>query len=177
MNTSFWERLVPRVAFKAMTPLAAIFLSITIPALPIGAQAAAKPAAAPSRSGKPIHYAPDRMSKKAESYYEMLWGLDSLKVSSVESGALIRFRYRVVDAEKARLINDDAQEPSLIAPRAGVRLVVPSLEKVGKLRQVSTPQAGKMYWMAFSNKGGFVKPGDRVDIVIGNFHANGLVVE
>jgi hypothetical protein len=58
-----------------------------------------------------------------------------------------------------------------------VKLVVPAMEKVGKLRQVSAPQTGKMYWMTFSNKGRPVKPGDRVNIVIGNFHANGLVVE
>ena len=34
-----------------------------------------------------------------------------------------------------------------------------------------------MYWMAFSNKGGFVKPGHRVDVVIGQFKAEGLVVQ
>jgi len=55
--------------------------------------------------------------------------------------------------------------------------VVPSLEKVGKLRQSSTPQAGKSYWMAFSNKGRLVKRGDRVNVVIGKFRADGLVVD
>jgi hypothetical protein len=98
-------------------------------------------------------------------------------VKSVEAGALIRFTYRVLDPEKAKPLNDEKNDPFLIDPKAGVKLVVPSLEKVGKLRQVSTPQASKVYWMTFSNKGGFVKTGDRVDIVIGNFHANGLVVE
>jgi len=55
--------------------------------------------------------------------------------------------------------------------------VVPSLEKVGKLRQSSTPQSGRVYWMAFSNKGGYVKSGHRVDVVIGQFRAEGLVVQ
>jgi hypothetical protein len=31
--------------------------------------------------------------------------------------------------------------------------------------------------MAFSNPGRQIKPGDRVDVVIGGFHARGLVVE
>jgi hypothetical protein len=56
--------------------------------------------------------------------------------------------------------------------------VVPSMENVGQLRQA--PQnidAGKSYWMAFSNSGRLIKPGDRVDIAIGNFHAHGLLVE
>jgi hypothetical protein len=45
------------------------------------------------------------------------------------------------------------------------------------LRQSSTPVAGKSYWMAFSNTGRLLKRGDRVDVVIGNFHAKGLIVE
>jgi hypothetical protein len=65
----------------------------------------------------------------------------------------------------------------LIDPQAGVRLVVPSLEKVGQLRQATTPEAGKSYWMAFSNKGRLVKKGDHVSVVIGKFHADGLVVD
>jgi hypothetical protein len=31
--------------------------------------------------------------------------------------------------------------------------------------------------MAFSNKGGYIKPGDHISIVIGTFRASGLVVE
>ena len=106
-----------------------------------------------------------------------MWGVDSLSVKSAESGEMIRFTYRVLDVDKAKALNDKKNEPSLIDPAAGVKLVVPSLEKVGKLRQSSSPEAGKMYWMAFSNKGGFVKPGHRVNVVIGDFHAEGLVVQ
>jgi hypothetical protein len=103
--------------------------------------------------------------------------VDKLRVKSAEANEVIRFTYRVLDPQKARPLNDAKNEPSLVDPRAGVKLVVPSLEKVGKLRQSSTPEPGKTYWMAFSNKGRLVKPGDRVNVVIGNFRANGLVVE
>jgi hypothetical protein len=37
-------------------------------------------------------------------------------------------------------------------------------------------KASKIYWTAFSNKGGFVKPGHSVNVVIGQFRAEGLVV-
>jgi hypothetical protein len=110
-------------------------------------------------------------------YYEGVWGVDSLSVRAVESGEIIRFTYRVLDAAKAKQLNDKKSEPFLIAPRSGVKLVVPQMEKVGQLRQSSTPEAGKTYWMAFSNKGRPVKRGDRVAVVIGNFRADGLVVE
>lgn len=90
---------------------------------------------------------------------------------------MIRFTYRVLDADKAKTLADKRLEPSLIDERAHVKLVVPMMDKVGKLRQTSSPEVGKQYWMLFSNKGGYVKRGDRVNVVIGNFHANGLVVD
>lgn len=127
--------------------------------------------------GSPTRYAPNRLSLRAEHHYDMIWGVDKLSVKSAESNEVIRFTYRVLDPQKAGPLNDKKNEPALIDPKAGVKLVVPSLEKVGKLRQSSTPEAGKVYWMAFSNKGRIVKPGDRVNVVIGNFQANGLVVE
>jgi hypothetical protein len=83
----------------------------------------------------------------------------------------------VLDPDKAKTLNDKKFEPSLIDPQAGVKLVIPSVDQVGQLRQVSTPQAGRSYWMAFSNSGRRVKHGDRVDVVIGQFRAVGLVVE
>jgi len=98
-------------------------------------------------------------------------------VKWTESGEVIRFTYRVLDAGKAKTLNDKKAEPALIDPQARVKLVVPSMEKVGQLRQSSTPQAGKSYWMAFSNKGRLVKRGDRVNVVIGQFRAEGLVVD
>ena len=110
-------------------------------------------------------------------YYESMWGVDSLRVKLAESGELVRFDYRVLDPEKAAALNDKKAEPELYDAEAGVKLVVPQMEKVGQLRQSSTPVAGKSYWMAFSNAGRRVRPGDRVSIEIGSFHAIGLVVE
>ena len=139
-----------------------------------------QPAAPTGKSAGPVlpqRYRQNRVAAKARQYYALTWGVDSLSVRSVESGEMIRFTYRVLDTEKATALNDKKNEPSLIDPAAGVKLVVPSLEKVGKLRQSSTPQAGNLYWMAFSNKGGFVKPGHRVNVVIGTFRAEGLVVQ
>ena len=63
------------------------------------------------------------------------------------------------------------------APFFLTQALAPELEKIGKLRQSSTAIAGKSYWMAFSNKGRLVKRGDRVTVVIGQFRAEGLVVE
>jgi hypothetical protein len=110
-------------------------------------------------------------------FYEGIWGVGEIRVKAAESGQLIRFDYRVLDPVKAAALNDKKAEPALFDPQAGVKLVVPQMEKVGKLRQSSTPKAGMTYWMVFSNPTLAVKRGHRVDVVIGSFRATNLVVE
>jgi hypothetical protein len=127
--------------------------------------------------GKPSSYRPERTAGKAARQYWLLWGVESLSVKLTESGQVARFSYRVLDADKAKALNDKTKEPALIDPTARVKLVVPQLPFVGQMRQSSPPEPGKSYWVAFSNKGGKVKRGDRVAVVIGQFHADGLVVE
>ena len=119
----------------------------------------------------------NRLSRRAEMYYEGVWGVGELRVKVAESGELIRFNYRVLDPAKAQALNDKKLEPELFDAQAGVKLVVPQMEKVGKLRQSSTPKTGMTYWMAFSNPTRAVKRGHRVDVVIGSFRANSLIVE
>jgi hypothetical protein len=119
----------------------------------------------------------NRLSQRAELYYKGVWGISELRVKTAESGQLIRFNYRVLDPGKATALNDKKLSPELYDAQAGVKLVVPQMEKVGALRQSSTPKAGMTYWMAFSNPTLAVKRGHRVDVVIGSFRANNLVVE
>jgi len=125
----------------------------------------------------PSRYHPDRFGGRAGSYYELNWGIDSISVKLVESGELVRFSYRILDPDKARVLNDKEKSASLNDPQAGVSLVVPTMEKIGQLRQSTAPEAGLSYWMTFSNKGRRVARGDRVDVVIGSFKANNLVVD
>lgn len=119
----------------------------------------------------------NRLSQRAEKYYEGVWGVGELRVKVAESGELIRFNYRVLDPAKAAALNDKKMEPELYDAEARVKLTVPQMEKIGKLRQESTPQAGMSYWMAFSNPTLAVRRGHRVDVVIGSFRAANLVVE
>jgi len=130
-----------------------------------------------SVAGAPPRPDPNWLSRRAKMYYQGAWGVDSFRVKWAESGELIRFSWRVVDSDKAAALNDKKAEPTLIDLQAGVRLVVPEVSNVGKMRQASTPQTGKTYWMAFSNTGRLVKRGDRVIVAIGKFQTEGLVVE
>jgi hypothetical protein len=135
------------------------------------------PAASSSAAHKAIPPAPAAAnSQRGAEFYKKRWGIDDVVVRVVSSGILIRFSYRVVDARKAALINDKTKTPYLIEEKTGLALQIPMMENVGQLRQTATPENGREYWMVFSNKGKLIKPGSRVDVVVGRFRLEGLVV-
>ena len=117
------------------------------------------------------------MPDSARQYYELAWGIDQLSVKLAESGQLVRFSYRVTDIGKAKVLHEKASTPYLLDEKVHAVLQVPVMEKVGPLRQAVAPEHGKAYWMVFSNKGNIVKAGHRVSVVIGQFRADGLLVQ
>ena len=172
------RRLHYKMKFARFVKLLAGIFASGLLMLPAGAQSPAPASAGrPAAATAPSRFRQIRFPKRESNYYRLLWGVDSFVVKSTESGELIRFTYRVVDAGKANMLNDKNSEPLLIDPKAGVQLVVPTMDKIGKLRQTAAPEAGKLYWIAFSNKGGHVKRGDRVTVAIGSFHIDGLEVQ
>jgi hypothetical protein len=172
---------------KGLKPLVCIFASgLLLSAVQAqsvqGKQTAAMTAApAPTTASlSPKRSSPYRRigsSGNAREFYALHWGVDSFSAKLVESGQMVRFSYRVIDPVKAKPLSDKKSAPFLLDESAHVKLVVPTMEKVGELRQSATPEAGKQYWMVFSNKGRFVKSGDRVSVVIGGFHADQVVVQ
>jgi hypothetical protein len=133
--------------------------------------------AAPSPTrGQHSPYRPG-LTASARNFYQLTWGVEPIGVKEVSSGLMIRFSYRVVDPEKAKALNDKKATPYLIDEKSRVKLVVPSLEKVGQLRQTGSPEAGKIYWMVFSNKGNIVKRGTPVSVEIGKFRVDRMVVQ
>ena len=169
-----WPLIAALLVGSAAAPAQLIVPAGTAPATTAGAPAAE---AAKKPPGNPVRSFPSRFSGRAGQYYKQVWGVDSLSVKRVESGEIIRFAWRVLDPGRAKVLSDKEVAPSLEDPRAGVSLVVPQVENIGMLRQTQTPEAGKSYWMAFSNRGRQVKQGDRVNVVIGQFRADGLVVD
>jgi len=163
MKKATWTMLVPALLLSCIPVSSALAQSPTTTGI--------------SQPATPTRYQPNRFPRRERAYYQLVWGVDSLVVRLTESGEIVRFTYRVLDPRKAKTLNSKEAEPSLFDPQAGVKLVVPSLEKIGQLRQTATPEAGKSYWMAFSNKGRLVKRGDRVGVEIGAFRIDGLEVQ
>jgi hypothetical protein len=141
------------------------------------------PVSSPAASPAPVSAhltstpASDTRSPRADRMYQLIWGIRDMHVRETASGSIIRFSYRIVDPAKAKVLNDPKLNPVLIDSNSGDKLTVPETENAGKLRQVADPEEGREYWMVFLNNSRFVKPGSKVDIKIGTFRADGLVVE
>lgn len=137
----------------------------------------APPAAPAVKSKAPAFLASRSVDPRAIRQYQLRWGIDNVVVKQVASGALIRFSYRVVDPVKAKELNDEKLKPQLIDQASNAALQIPEAEQYGQLRQTGAPVMGREYWVVFSNRGGYVKPGNRVDFVVGNVRLIGLIVQ
>ena len=168
MPVARWMLLTCALAGVLPSPALA---AVVAPSAAVTAGSSVAPAAATRMGSNSVTNA------RQETLFRRLWGIDEIHVRSTASGALVRFSYRVVDAEKAKILNSKQSTPYLIDEQHGLALQVPVMDQVGQLRQVPTPQNGRDYWMAFSNKGRYVKSGSHVTLIIGSSRFNGLVVE
>lgn len=114
---------------------------------------------------------------REKTYIKRKWGIETLFVRETAAGTMLEFRYKVLDSNKAKALFIRKTKPILTHVRTGLELVVPTPAKTGALRNSDVPLANHTYWMFFSNPGRIVKPGDLVNITIGEFAIEGLVVE
>jgi hypothetical protein len=110
-------------------------------------------------------------------YYKRNWGVEIIGIKPVSSGYMLAFRYRVLDPEKAKVLNDRHSRAYLRDEATGTVLAVPAMENIGELRTGSAPEADRTYFMIFGNPGKLVKTGSRVTVVAGNLHVDGLIVD
>lgn len=105
------------------------------------------------------------------------WGVRVLGVRTTADGYMLDFRYRVVDAEKAAPLLDRRIKAQLVVEKSDARMTVPVSSKVGALRQTTrSVKAERNYFVMFANPARHVQPGDRVQVVIGDFSSGSLVV-
>ena len=111
------------------------------------------------------------------SSLEKDWGVRVESIHLSAAGYMIDFRYHVLDAKKAKPLFDPLTKPYLIDQNSGAVFAVPVPPKVGQLRNVKNVKEGKTYFVFFANPGNYVKAGNRVTVVIGDFRAENLVVQ
>lgn len=107
------------------------------------------------------------------------WGVEVLGINLTSAGYMLDFRFRVLDAEKALPLFDHRIKPYVLTGRSKVKLPVPMAPKVGAFRPTNRGRnikADKTYYMIFGNPDSYVQPGEKVSVVIGDFHAENLTV-
>jgi hypothetical protein len=105
------------------------------------------------------------------------WGIDVVGVRPAASGWMLEFRYRVLDAAKAKVVNAQLSKAYVVDEATNTHLAVPAMENVGELRQTATPQVGREYFILFGNPNRLVRSGGRVTVVVGSLSIEGLTVE
>ena len=105
------------------------------------------------------------------------WGIQIKGIRLSAAGYMLDFRYRVVDPEKAGPLFKRQIKPYLVDQANGAKFIVPTTAKLGPIRNSNKPQSGRTYFMFFANPGRYVKAGNKVTVVIGDFRAEDLVVD
>jgi hypothetical protein len=159
------------------SPLATLLVSGLLLAL-LAPAAWSNGAAAPAGDGKPAVAAiPAARHPREKSYMKRKWGVEIQFVRETAAGYMLEFRYKVLDPDKARALFIRNTKPVMTHVRTGTELIVPTPAKTGALRNSDVPLADHVYWMFFSNLGKIVQRGDEVNIQIGEFAVEGIVVQ
>jgi hypothetical protein len=111
---------------------------------------------------------------------EEKWGVKIEGIRLTAAGHMLDFRYRIIDPDRALPLVDRTIKPYLIDLASNATLTVPTPAKVGPLRQTvryGKPMADRIYFIFFANRGGFIKKGNAITVVIGDFKAENLIVE
>ncbi len=108
------------------------------------------------------------------------WGVEVIGINLTSAGYMLDFRFHVMDAEKALPLFDHRIKPYVLTDRSKIKLPVPMAAKVGAFRPTNRGKnikADKTYYMVFGNPDSYVKPGEKVSVVIGDFRAENLTVQ
>src|SRR6266849_764310 len=114
---------------KRMLLTCALAGALASPALTaaVAPSAAVTAAASVAPAAVPLRYNSVTSNRQA-SQLRRLWGIDNIHVRSTASGALVRFSYRVVDPDKARILNFKEATPYLVDEQHGLALQIPVME-------------------------------------------------
>jgi hypothetical protein len=128
------------------------------------------------QAAKVIEPIPAPHHPREKTYMKRKWGVEILFLRESVAGYMLEFRYKVLDPGKAAPLFVRKTKPVLTHVRTGKRLTVVEPATTGALRNSYTPLADHTYWMFFTNPNKLIKSGDRVNLQIGDFAVEGLVV-
>jgi len=148
--------------------------ALLVPALILlaGCASAPKATTAPAERVVPPPVVAAASDDREEAGIEVVW------VRRTAHGHMLDFRYRVTDPESAKELLKRRTTAYLVHEPSGARLGVPTMPKVGSLRQSTMePEKGRVYFMIFDANGLRVAQGDKVAVVFGKHRFDNLTVQ
>ena len=160
--------------------LGAIILALAVAGCAPLAPPTAMPATATPQSAHEAQVTPASDAQPAAqavtvvpaSVLEERYGIRVTLLAVTAAGGIVDFRFRVVDAEKARRwITYLKLSPDLVVEGAGVTLEGPAEVRVGEI------VANRIYWLLFPNTRGVVTPGTPVSVRIGELQLEPIIAQ
>ncbi len=106
---------------------------------------------------------------------EKNFGIKILSLRPTAAGQMLDLRFQVLDPEKARPVLDKNKKAYLLDGKTGKTMPVP-VTKAGSMRQTTLkPEAGRIYFILFTNPNRMVKEGGSVSLIVGDFRKDGIV--
>ena len=104
---------------------------------------------------------------------EERYGIRPTLIGVTAAGGLVDFRFKVLDAEKARILTKDhSLMPVLTVQNTGTRLALPG----GGMHSM-TFYNDKVYYILFGNPKGEVKPGTPIAVAFGDIQVGPILAQ
>lgn len=110
-----------------------------------------------------------RSSTAAE--FETRYGIQVVMLGVSAGGGLIDMRFRVTDAEKAAMLLDTANRPSLVAEDSGTVLTMHVRPEVQKY------ETDRVYYLLYANTRSAIQPGTLVSVELGDLRLEHMVAQ
>ena len=106
------------------------------------------------------------------------FGIEIVRLKITAAGHILDLRYRVIDPVKSFPVFDTKIKPVLIDEQTGRDLTIYTAPRIGGMRQKARrPEAGRVYFILFSNPTSLVKEGNKVTLKIEDVKVEHIRVE
>jgi hypothetical protein len=104
---------------------------------------------------------------------EERYGIRPTLIGVTAAGGMVDFRFKVLDAEKARILTKDhSLMPVLTVQNSGTRLALP-----GNGMHSMTFYNDKVYYILFGNPKGEIKPGTLIEVAFGDMQVGPILAQ
>jgi hypothetical protein len=126
---------------------------------------------------RPQGLRPDQMSQgivnEQQAIFEEKSGVRIVRLAITSGGGMIDLRYLVIDPDKALVIHDRDNPPTVVDESTGQSYNTPWMDH-GHTRAL---KAGVVYYTLLLNQGGGIRRGDWVTVIIGGYRLEHVIVQ